>query len=280
MAGNCPAVLPPKRPRGCVAGRFEIGLAMPSARNSPSPARRATKSPAKERPTSSPARSPSVAMGTSPRNRRVSTPGGGSRWTPAEQARLRALALEYSDEKDRWATIAAALGTGRSAAAVQQHYLKYCRRDMEDMASPEPTPPPPPPVNRQFVRTSKKASVDDRGTGGVASTATAAFASTVYFFAGPSLIFLNEQACTRHAHATRTPRTRHARAMPHAHTWKTGSSTLGSAATPRAAASCWKDGLLHRWVDTDTWLINGRSCFHAFAAARLAGLLAGLWVGL
>ena len=187
---------------------------MPSARNSPSPARRATKSPAKERPTSSPARSPSVAMGTSPRNRRVSTPGGGSRWTPAEQARLRALALEYSDEKDRWATIAAALGTGRSAAAVQQHYLKYCRRDMEDMASPEPTPPPPPPVNRQFVRTSKKASVDDRGTGGVASTATAAFASTVYFFAGPSLIFLNEQVCTRHAHATHTRRARHASCPP------------------------------------------------------------------
>ena len=190
---------------------------MPSARNSPSPARRATKSPAKERPTSSPARSPSVAMGTSPRNRRVSTPGGGSRWTPAEQARLRALALEYSDEKDRWATIAAALGTGRSAAAVQQHYLKFCRRDMEDMASPEPTPPPPPPVNRQFVRTSKKAT-ETRGTGGVASTATAAFASTVYFFAGPSLIFLNEQACSaRHARATRTPRTRHVHAMRLAH---------------------------------------------------------------
>ena len=185
---------------------------MPSARNSPSPARRATKSPAKERPTSSPTRSPSVAMGTSPRNRRASL-GGGSRWTPVEQARLRALALEYSDEKDRWATIAAALGTGRSAAAVQQHYLKYCRRDMEDMASPEPTPPPPPPVNRQFVRTSKKASVDDRGTGGVASTATAAFASTVYFFAGPSLIFLNEQA----ARAMRTPRTRDAHAMRLAH---------------------------------------------------------------
>ena len=186
---------------------------MPSARNSPSPARRATKSPAKERPTSSPTRSPSVAMGTSPRNRRASL-GGGSRWTPAEQARLRALALEYSDEKDRWATIAAALGTGRSAAAVQQHYLKYCRRDMEDMASPEPTPPPPPPVNRQFVRTSKKASVDDRGTGGVASTATAAFASTVYFFAGPSLIFLNEQVCTRHAHATHTRRASRASCPP------------------------------------------------------------------
>ena len=185
---------------------------MPSARNSPSPARRATKSPAKERPTSSPTRSPSVAMGTSPRNRRASL-GGGSRWTPVEQARLRALALEYSDEKDRWATIAAALGTGRSAAAVQQHYLKYCRRDMEDMASPEPTPPPPPPVNRQFVRTSKKAT-EARGTGGVASTATAAFASTVYFFAGPSLIFLNEQACTRHAHATHTPRARHASCPP------------------------------------------------------------------
>ena len=73
------------------------------------------------------------------------------------------------------------------------------------MASPEPTPPPPPPVNRQFVRTSKKAT-ETRGTGGVASTATAAFASTVYFFAGPSLIFLNEQVCTRHAHATHTRR--------------------------------------------------------------------------
>ena len=195
---------------------------MSSARNnSPSPARRATKSPAKERPTRSPTRSPSVAMGTSPRKRRVSL-GGGSRWMPAEQARLRALALEYDEENDRWATIAAALGTGRSAAAVQQHYLKYCRRDMEDMASPEPPPPPPPPVNRQLVRTSKKATVDDpaiqaaqtRGTGGVASTATAAFASTVYFFAGPSLIFLNEQACTCHAHAAHTRRVRHASCPP------------------------------------------------------------------
>lgn len=78
---------------------------------------------------------------------------------------------------------------------------------MEDMASPEPPPPPPPPVNRQFVRTSAQATVDDpatraaeaRGavspavTGGVASTATAAVASTVYFFAGPTLIFLNAQ---------------------------------------------------------------------------------------
>ena len=208
---------------------------MPSARNSPSPARRATKSPAKERPTSSPTRSPSVAMGTSPRNRRVSL-GGGSRWTPAEQARLRALALEYSDEKDRWATIAAALGTGRSAAAVQQHYLKYCRRDMEDMASPEPTPPPPPPVNRQFVRTSKKATVDDRGTGGVASTATAAFASTVYFFAGPSLIFLNEQVCTRHAHATHTRRARHASCPPSRRFSRTAASRTRSR-SPCAACS-------------------------------------------
>ena len=231
---------------------------MPPAPKSPgrSPAR-ATRSPAKERPTKSPAKqrpakspakvaSPAVAMGTSSRKRGASL-GGSLRWTPAEQARLRALALESSEEKDRWATIAAALGTGRSAAAIQQHYFKYCRRDMEDMASPEPPPPPPPPVNRQFVRTSAQATVDDpatraaeaRGavspavTGGVASTATAAVASTVYFFAGPTLIFLNAQACACHAHPMPAPRACHASCPPPPHR-----SSRAAASRTRSRSPC------------------------------------------
>ena len=94
----------------------------PAKRAAKSPAKeRAAKSPIKERPAKSPAKevaaSPAVAMGTSPRKRRASV-GGNLRWTPAEEARLRAIVLETAEQKDRWTIVAAALGTNRSATGA------------------------------------------------------------------------------------------------------------------------------------------------------------------
>jgi hypothetical protein len=139
------------------------------------PAKSPRKSPAKERVVKSPAKSPArkSPAGPSPRNRRASI-GAIQRWTPLEEARLRALVLENT-QKGRWTVIAEALGTNRTAAgelptffpnshlvstsetvpltrvlsarrhsAVQQHYTKYCQGDIDDMmGSPEPPEPSP-----------------------------------------------------------------------------------------------------------------------------------------
>ena len=113
-------------------------------------------SPAKERPAKSPAKErPKKARpdtpGKSPRKQR---PSGlvAARWTPEEEARLRALVLQYSGERGKWKAIAEELGTGRTGAAVQQHYAKHMQGDIDDMAEPDsPTPAAPAPVATSTV---------------------------------------------------------------------------------------------------------------------------------
>lgn len=117
------------------------------------PARLATakfKSPAKERPAKSPAkeRPNKVRPDTPGQSPRRPRPTGlvAARWTPEEEARLRALVLQYSDERGKWKVIAEELGTGRSSQAVQQHYAKHMHGDIDDMVeleSPAPASPTP-----------------------------------------------------------------------------------------------------------------------------------------
>lgn len=108
------------------------------------------KSPAKERPSKSPAkeRPKKVRPDTPGKSPRKPRPTGlvAARWTPEEEARLRALVLQYSGERGKWKVIAEELGTGRTGAAVQQHYAKHMQGDIDDMAeldSPAPAAPTP-----------------------------------------------------------------------------------------------------------------------------------------